>query len=212
MMQAVILLELPTGQSTKDSPLTVGKTYELLHRNGSNVCITTDDPLLTATIWQGRVKILKDDDTTTLVLTAREVSEVFQRARDLLFLHPETAGDPNVAKALMLRYDQITESLWYGDLLKVTPMPINDRKKRPAVPVLSMKDVRAAAKAKGAKVVGTGGDYNVEAPKGFKWDGDLHSFLLTFNPKDHNDTQHAINDVIERINGSALEPYDGSEE
>lgn len=131
-MQTVILLELPTGQSTKDLPLTVGKTYQLLHREGSNVCITTDDPLLTANVWRGRVKVLNDGvDSTTLVLTAREVSEVFQRARDLLFLHPETAGSPELAKALMLRYDQITEMLWYGDLVTITPMPINDRRKRP---------------------------------------------------------------------------------
>jgi len=52
----VILIEKPTSLTLRDLPLTVGKAYDLLYRDGSNVCITTDDPRIDAHIWRGRVR------------------------------------------------------------------------------------------------------------------------------------------------------------
>jgi hypothetical protein len=51
----VVLLEMPTGYTSRDYHLTVGETYRLLRWNGSNVVITTDSPNMEASIHNGRV-------------------------------------------------------------------------------------------------------------------------------------------------------------
>jgi hypothetical protein len=58
-MTRVTLAELPDGHSTRGLPLTLGGTYELLYRDGSNACITTDDPAIHAHVWRGRVRAVE---------------------------------------------------------------------------------------------------------------------------------------------------------
>jgi hypothetical protein len=40
----VLLLSKPNGVFTRFAPLTVGREYEVLYMDGSNVCTTTDRP------------------------------------------------------------------------------------------------------------------------------------------------------------------------
>lgn len=53
---SVRLVSKPNGQTTQHLPLTIGKTYKILHFDGSNVVTTTDDPELSASYWRGRVE------------------------------------------------------------------------------------------------------------------------------------------------------------
>jgi hypothetical protein len=52
----VRLLSLPTGCTSKHSPLTVGNVYVFKHYDGSNVCTTSDEPDVDAHYNKDRVE------------------------------------------------------------------------------------------------------------------------------------------------------------
>lgn len=52
----VRLVSKPTGHSSQHLPLTVGRTYDFKHFDGSNVVTSTDEPDETASYWRGRVE------------------------------------------------------------------------------------------------------------------------------------------------------------
>jgi hypothetical protein len=52
----VILISKPTGCVSKDYPLTVGNTYEVVGFYGSNVITTCDEPNKVVDYWRRRVR------------------------------------------------------------------------------------------------------------------------------------------------------------
>ena len=51
---AVVLRQPPDGYLSRDYPVTVGNTYEVVDHMGSCIVVTTDVPDETASIWVGR--------------------------------------------------------------------------------------------------------------------------------------------------------------
>jgi hypothetical protein len=54
-----VLLSLPDGYTSESYSLTVGNKYIIKDLDGSNAIITTDDPKRTASIWSGRLEMVK---------------------------------------------------------------------------------------------------------------------------------------------------------
>lgn len=110
---------------------------------------------------------------------------------------------------------EVLDAVEHGE--PVTIKLVSTPKQRPKPKVFGILDLKKAATAKGATISGCEGDYSVDAPDGYKWDGDLHSFVVywsMYNGKssDPKDRQAALADAIDRINNATLEKCDESED